>query len=664
MSNSSKRKRRRLADVLPPPKTEIQANFCRNPRCWNFGIAPLPEPRRKHKSPDEDLIGYYSLVTSAGGTALKCSICGRTASMISNVALAAELTRLRTANGILTPDSCPDKLCENRDRPAHDHPGEYHAHGRTRFGSERLKCKRCKSTLTLGSHFRAKTGASVNKDIVLDLVNRGALRAIMRKCSIGANILYDRIDFIHEQMVAFEAFKLQQVRRAKGKHRRHFSLATDGQDHQVNWATRFRRYGIKVSTISTADNLTGFVFRTDVNFDPTTGDVVKHLADLLSKGDFEVEDGLGLSRRYALQSFFRAVRYALRARRTSSPDPRDEYLLSELNRLAPDTEDDNPTTITSPIHGVMVSNMYTAIAHFMLIAETLPPDADVHIMTDPDFNFVAATPVGLKELLSTKRADLTFVHFNKDVTTPGKQQRVADYKRKLEEFAAGCDPKWDATQVRHAFIDQYAIHLPKGHVGVQASWWRLPVQTKYEPDRCVGIFYQRPIHDPEQDHQRTIELLDRSSLHSVDSFFNVMRQRVSFFHRAGLSRSSQSFYNAFQPYRPDMVQKIVDIARVYFNWVDPRPFRLSRKFEGKVAKEHSNFNEKLEKVSDENERRERREAHSTPAMRMRLAKSPVRLETIVYMDWRSKLFPSQRSTVRIRPVHHIRPYVAESSAAI
>ena len=62
--------------------------------------------------------------------------------------------------------------------------------------------------------------------------------------------------------------------------------------------------------------------------------------------------------------------------------------------------------------------------------------------------------------------------------------------------------------------------------------------------------------------------------------------------------------------------------------MEPRPFRLSRKFEGKIAKEHASFNDKLEKKSDEDERRERREAYSTPAMRMKLAKSPVRLEMI------------------------------------
>jgi hypothetical protein len=51
--------------------------------------------------------------------------------------------------------------------------------------------------------------------------------------------------------------------------------------------------------------------RTDINFDPTTGKVEEHFAHLLKIRDFEVESGLGLSHRYALPSFFRAIRFAL-----------------------------------------------------------------------------------------------------------------------------------------------------------------------------------------------------------------------------------------------------------------------------------------------------------------------------------------------------------------
>lgn len=136
----------------------------------------------------------------------------------------------------------------------------------------------------------------------------------------------------------------------------------------------------------------------------------------------------------------------------------------------------------------------------------------------------------------------------------------------------------------------------------------------YEPLTSVGIAYQREIGTEEEMQNRLLELLDRSSLHAVDSFFNVLRQRVSYFHRAGLSRSSQSHYNVFQPYRPDMVQKIIDIARVYFNWVEPRPFRLARKFEALDPNPDAYGHERVGTGHKEQQRQTKREQFTTPGM--------------------------------------------------
>ena len=116
-----------------------------------------------------------------------------------------------------------------------------------------------------------------------------------------------------------------------------------------------------------------------------------------------------------------------------------------------------------------------------------------------------------------------------------------------------------------------------------------------------------------------------------------------------------------------MVQKIVDIARVYFNWVEPRPFRLSRKFNGVLPTEFDSSHEELEVVYDEDGRQTRREAFSTPAMRMRLAKGPVRLETILYRDWRKKLVSGKRQAVRKTPAPRSTPMArsrAESGATV
>src|SRR5690606_30053174 len=144
--------------------------------------------------------------------------------------------------------------------------------------------------------------------------------------------------------------------------------------------------------------------------------------------------------------------------------------------------------------------------------ETLPADAELHLMSDPEGAFVSAEPVGFAAPLKDGRADLTFIRFNKELTNPKKRARVATFKRELETFVAQeCAPSDDAATIRRAFIERDAVALDRRAMGVQADWWTVPIQTMYEPDKVVGIVYQRPIGTDDDRHRRQLELLDRSS---------------------------------------------------------------------------------------------------------------------------------------------------------
>jgi hypothetical protein len=640
MSDSAEKRNRRLEEVIPAAYNNFQANYCRNPSCVNFGVPPRRlDPAAQTTHPSK--LGEYRLLGSVGETALICSACERKAYPLSNEGLALEIHRLRTANGILTPESCPREKCRNHHRSVVDFPDDYYGHGTSGSGAVRKRCKLCKSTLTIGDHRRRKPFGAVNKDIVLDIVNRGALNAIMRKLDIHPETLYGRIDFIHEQMIAFESFKLRALR-APGWKRYHYALATDAQDCMVNWVSRERRIAIQLSTITTAENITGFIFRTDVNFDPTTGDIVKQFISMLERKEFDIPEGLGPSHRFVLPSFLRAVAHVLKSEENYadlSKDRRDE-LLEEIEQLLPDFDADQAPGSDNPVSGALIKKQYTAIAHFRLIAEMLPIDADLHLMSDPEGSFVLAEPIGFAQALKQQRADLTFITFDKQLSNPKKKALVAEYKRKVQKLIDELGDSKDAGTVRREFIARHGARMGKNAFGVPAEWWEVPIATMYEPNKRVGIAHQRSgtlMDDPEQ---HRLDLLDRASLHAADSFFNVMRQRVSYLHRPGQSRSTGSHYNSFQPYRPDMLQKIVDIARVYFNWVEPRPFRTGRKFESMDHQPNASGHERMETDPKEAKRRLRREEYSTPAMRMYLARGPIRLETILNTDWRAKLSSS------------------------
>jgi hypothetical protein len=667
MSIPEKKSRRQLSDVVPTAFDGIQANFCRDPECQNFGVPP----RRLDadaENPHSDKFGAYKLFGAVGETVLMCSSCLRQTELTSNEALSREIHRLRTANGILASESCPSKYCSNHHRSVSDFPDHYYNDGVTPSGAPRRGCKSCGKRFTLGDHRRAKRGRKskrgrkvkrggmVNKDIVRDLVNRSALNAIMRKLELPPSTLYERINHIHERMVAFEAFKLRALR-SPGWKRKYYALATDAQDSKINWTSRHRRVQIQLSTISTAENITGFVLRTDVNFDPTTGDVVERFVALLEQGDFDIPERLGDSHRFVMPSFLRAVADVLRSKENFSKlsrDRRDE-LLNEIETRFPEVDLEEAVGADRPAKGALISKTYTAAAHFRLILEMLPADAEMHLMSDPEGSFVRAVPMGYVDAIKEQRADFAFVYFDKELSNPKKKARVATYKRLLQQFLEEIGSAEDITSLRRAFIARYANRLPDRAHNVWAEWWALPTATMSEPDKHVGIAYQRTPGTPDEIEARRLDLLDRSSLHAVDSFFNVMRQRVSYLHRAGMSRTSNEHYNAFQPYQPSQLQKIVDIARIYFNWCEARPFRVSRKFSSTDPQPHDPMHDKLDNLYEEHMRRTRREDYSTPAMRMHLATAPIALETILNTDWRTKLATSQRHKGRLKKSSRMRP---------
>jgi hypothetical protein len=225
----------RLFEIVPLEEVGVQANFCRTPGCKNFGVSPLDLPPVKQKW------GQHSPYTLTGPTSasmLKCWECERLSSLVPNRALSIELSRLRSKNGVLLSESCTNSACANHGRPVNTHPGEYWSFGRTAAGKPRKRCRRCGTTVTAGLRHKSMARRGINKDIVLDLVNRASLNGILRKHGIGPKTLYERIDFIHEQMCAFEAAKLKALRNRTKFARHAFALATDSQDHMVNWLNR------------------------------------------------------------------------------------------------------------------------------------------------------------------------------------------------------------------------------------------------------------------------------------------------------------------------------------------------------------------------------------------------------------------------------------------
>lgn len=296
----------------------------------------------------------------------------------------------------------------------------------------------------------------------------------------------------------------------------------------------------------------------------------------------------------------------------------------------------------APPDGVVTKRSYTALAHFAALHRLLPPEARLHVTTDIDATLIATALVAFADRHGDNHLNLTAVTFDKEMKIDRKDEKIGAYRQRLAAFVRrhrlqGEDP----ILVRQAFIGTYAQQL-SGIAGIAADFWSVPVQTRYEPDKQVGLVVERKRSTADRQTWQRWELLDRASMHATDTFFNWTRSRVSYMSRSADTRAGPASYAPRRPYRPDMLQMVLDVARVYYNWCEPRrrrkrnedsatdaPLSLT-KASPQQARPRPILPEHLEpsafKIPDDGKAR-------TPAMRLGLARAPTRLDTILYGNW-------------------------------
>ena len=304
MPSKSRPNPRPVAHAIPARHNGLQVNACRTYGCENFGIWPE----------DDDPVQVtklYRLDSAKPHPTLFCRKCQRRFSIYSNEALSVELDRVRSWNGATDLACCPTENCENNDKPLFLYFNEYKRHGKTKSGRERFRCRKCYATFAVGDEQLGLSSKHVNSVIMREITDRGTIRKQFRRNKINASMWYRRVDFIWRKMMKFEEYRLRRfVQMKKNKHIR-LALSTDGQDQMVNWWSNTRRDPVQVSCTTTADNLSGYIFRTDINFDPATGRAGDHFRHLYEGGEFDRPGGFGLPHRYELRAFMRAAIWCL-----------------------------------------------------------------------------------------------------------------------------------------------------------------------------------------------------------------------------------------------------------------------------------------------------------------------------------------------------------------
>lgn len=374
-------------------------------------------------------------------------------------------------------------------------------------------------------------------------------------------------------------------------------LSVDRQEHLVNWTNRKDKRQTVFQAIGTADNATSYVLGIHLNYDPGWDwEVVEERVKACK--DYEAQPPFRRFARFWLQGDYHPA-ITLRALEEEKTEHlqgniglRGEILKTYEHALArQDVEaSDLPAEYTKlPLRGLQVHAEYTLYGHFFFLSELLSHVPKIRFFLDQESGIRAACLAAFVDKVLDRTCDAFYVSINKGMTNDQKQKAMREVRNQINYLMEEYPYDLSETSLRRILIER-ALQKRAPTGPWRDMWVEVPSRIKSEPEKQVC--HLTDFGDYEEDH--LAKLFDKASLHGIDRFFAQVRNSISLLARAP-SSSSNTGRKWFQknPYNPEIAAMLLDIYRVNYNY--------------------------LEVGADKN----------TPAMRLGLAKSKIRLGDIV-----------------------------------
>lgn len=571
---------------IPHPTNGLQYNFCKNPKCDNFGVEPPLTTAR-------GAVGNYTI--QSGGKKLpllSCSCCGETPPLKSNTGITEEIERISSYLSLADSKpilSCPDSACSNHAVPVGTKKA-YRAFGTAASGSKRFQCSLCHKTFTQPKLTKGQHKTHNNIDIFKFLVNKVPLSRIVNILGISWEVLYSRIDFIHSQCLAFAAHRENKL---KDMPIERLYLSVDRQEYEVNWTDRDDRRNIVLSAMASADNTTGYVFGIHPNFDHTLD---KQAIELDAQAIMDAENPAPFKKyaRLWLESDYIEASKNYKPKKITA---RLEGDIAEAYREAQQRDDveafdEKNNEQMLPSYGLQVRAEYTMIAHFYFLRNLMQNVDKWRFFLDQDSGIRSACLSAFKQEIAQHRAESFYVRIEKNLMVWEKRKLKLAAKKVFDAIKAD-HPGLSDAQVKIEMLKQ-EIQTVTQIGNWKDQWVHHPLPDMSESNKAMCWLTEH--NDFDLDHKAN--LYNKASLHGIDTFFEKIRRRMAMFERPIHSAANKGrTWNGYAAYNPAMVSKMLDIFRVTHNYID-------------VRKEDG--------------------VKSTPATRLGLAKTPLDYKDVLY----------------------------------
>lgn len=592
----------------PAPFEGLNVNHCKNPKCANFGV-PERTHRVKRAPGAAPEVGDYSITSAGKGKPLlKCALCAESMPMRSNQGIHEELSRL---SGYLTEGdqpSCPNTSCAMAGVPLALAEGIYVQFGKTAAGTPRYRCNACLRTFSgTGKAAKRQRMPHKNRDVFALLINKMPFRRMAEVTGLSIQTLYDKLEFIHRQCLAFTSDRERQL--LQGMRLPKVYLATDRQTLTCNWSNRRDRRNIALQAIATADLRSGYVFGMDLNFDPSL-DLDDVEVQAAAAGDFALAQPYRRFARLWLRVDYEEAVAESKARRDAKkgakalyrPDPLAAEISDRYDAAA--MRDDVEAVVGKdsdqklPNTGVEVRDQYTVYAHFLMLERLLGHAPKIRCYMDQDSGFRAGFMAAFHCQIQERRADGWFVKVMKETTIDDKDRAVLKTKRRFEDMKAA-NPGLTDHDIEVLMVLEEMSRMAK--LGKWDDRWLVhPVASRAEPDKrvCWLSDIDPAAEDPmklEDQRRHAARLYLRASLHAVDRFFMQVRRRLTLAERPYATASSdRRMWHGYSAYQPKNLAMVLSVFRVAYNYC----------------------------LTDSK--------GVTPAMKLGLAKAPIGLEDVLY----------------------------------
>lgn len=544
---------------IPPAVDGIQYNCCKNPKCPNFGI-PAEEQVSRGRTKDQNNNRYTISGTGNKNSSLRCNSCGQYPPIKSNLGIQQEIERLTS---YLHPKVyCPDENCKNHTVPFGTQ-GAYRKFGFNRSGTPRYKCNECNKTFSFMRTDAYQRDTHFNRDIFSLLVNKMPLNRIVSHLNISWDVLYRRIDYIYDQCRLFAANREAKLKTLPIER---IYLAVDRQDYVINWSERKDKRNITINAISSADNLSGYVFAINPNYDADV-DSEAIEAECAINGDNELGIAYRKNSRVWLKVDYQKSVANAKPKKQKEGELEEQIQITydnAANREDIEVSDEQTRNTQLPKKGMLVHSDYTMVAHFFLLKDMMKQVKKWRIFMDQEAGIRSAVMYAFMDEIKSHLCEAFYISIAKGMSVNDKEAIKAEVDANFRQYK-NANPGLDGHSIRILmWLDEFKYEMELGEY--KDKWWDDPTATMNEPKKKLCWLTE---HDMDEKHLAAI--CNRASLHSVDTFFQKLRRRNNQLERPIHTASNVGrVWNGYGFYNPAQVHKILEIMRVVHNYIDIR----------------------------------------------------------------------------------------------